>query len=161
MKLVLREHADAALSYRIAANGRQELPLHGIVQVQPDIVIAVLHADFGFHRQARELALKGVRCVDATEDTVVVLMKLIAIDGVGEKVREVVPEVERTLDDIKIGLRGAAFVSFRPATRLREAISISAVSGIERAIKANLAGSDGPGWNLIGGIPMVGIGHSG
>src|SRR6266436_4544425 len=158
---VLREHSDASLLYGIAANGRQELPLHTVVQVEPDIVISGLHANFGLHRQACKLTFERMRPVDTAENAVVVLVKLIAVDGITEKIGEIVPEVERTLDDVEIGLGGTALVGVRPAPRQREAIGISAIAGIERAIKADLAGSDSARWNLIGGIPLVRIGHPG
>ncbi len=114
---VLNKQANTAFLYRVAADGRQELPLHGIVQVEPDIVVAALHADFGLHRQASKLSLECVRPVDAADNAVVVLMKLIAIDGISEKVGEVVPQVERTLDEVEIGLRRAGFIRLRPAAR--------------------------------------------
>src|SRR5450631_2281422 len=140
---VLHEHPDAALLHGIAANGRQELPLHTVVQVEPDNVISGLRADFGLHRQASKLTSERMRPVDTAENAVVVLVKLIAVDGIAEKIAEIVPEVERTPDDVEIGLRGPALVGLRPAPRQREAIGLSAIAGIERAIKSDLAGSDG------------------
>src|SRR5450432_4857446 len=102
-----------------------------------------------------------MRPVDAAENAVVVLVKLIAVDGIAEKIGEIVPEVERTLDDIEIGLRGTALVGLRPPPRQREAIGISAVAGIDCAVEADFPRSDSPRWNLMGGIPFVGISHSG
>src|ERR1700730_12627439 len=95
---ILSENSDTALLHRVAADRRKELALHGIVEVQPDIVIAALHADFGFHRHANELAREGVRRVDTAQRAVVVQMELIAIETIDKKVCEIVPEVERTLD---------------------------------------------------------------
>src|ERR1700736_2485705 len=80
---ILSENSDTALLHRVAADRRKELTLHDIVEVEPDIVVAALHADLGFHRQPGELGLEDVRPVDATENAIVVLMKLITIDGIG------------------------------------------------------------------------------
>src|ERR1019366_10513397 len=126
-------------SYRIASNRRQELPLHGVTEVEPDIVIAALNADLGLHRQTGELAFEGVRGVDAAEDAIVVLVELIAIDGIGEEVGEIVPQIERTLDDVEISLGGTAFVGLRPAPGQRKAVGIAAVAGIEGAIESDFA----------------------
>ncbi len=87
------------------------------------------------------------------------LMKLIAIDGIAEIVGEIVPEVQRTLDDIDIGFRRATVVAPRPAPRERETIGIAAVAGIEGSIATDLSGRDGARWDLIGGIPSVRIRH--
>jgi hypothetical protein len=70
-----------------------------------------------------------VRRVDAAEDAVVMLMKLVAVDGIGQKIGKVVPKIERTLDQVDIRLRRPTLVSLRPAARQREAIGIAAVAG--------------------------------
>ncbi len=114
---VLDKHADAALLHRVTANRRQELALNGIVQVEPDIVIAALRAEFGFDRQAREPAPESVRRVDPAEDAVVMLMKLIAIHGIAEDIGEIVPQIERILDGVEICLGAASVIGLRPAPR--------------------------------------------
>src|ERR1700760_2754086 len=89
------------------------------------------------------------------------LVKLVAIDGVGEEISEVVPEVERALDDIEARLRGTALAVLCPASRQREAVRSAAVAGIEFAVEPDLARSDRARRNLVGRIPLVHIGHAG
>ena len=89
------------------------------------------------------------------------LVELIAIDRIGEIVRKVVPEIQRALDDIEIRFRGAAVIALRPGAGQREAAGIAAVGGGERTKAADLARGDGARWHLVGGIPLVGIGHRG
>src|SRR4051794_37306527 len=88
------------------------------------------------------------------------LMELIAVERIVQEVREVVPEIERTLDGVEIKLRRPCLIRLRPAAGQRKPIGISSISRIERAVQADLAGSNCARWDLVGRIPLARIRHA-
>ncbi len=89
------------------------------------------------------------------------LVKLIAVDRIGEEVGEVVVEVELAAHHKGIGAPGAAAVGFGKAGRERVAAGIAPVGRIDRVVQAELSRRDGARRDLIGRVPLVVVGHPG
>jgi hypothetical protein len=113
----LRVDPDTGLSHSVAANVRQKTSLIGVGQRKVDGVVAGLDAEGGLHRQAGKRPVEGSRRAGAGQDTVVVLVKLVAERRIVEKIGEVVEEIERAFDHIGIGLPRSRIIGARDPRR--------------------------------------------
>ena len=116
MQRALGIESDAAFLDLIAPHGREKLALKAVVETDVDIV------ERGFARRmwfpwacSPKRASNGVRCVDAEDLAVVMLMKLIAEHRVGEEIGEIVEKIERGPDREGIDLRQACWHPTAPS----------------------------------------------
>ncbi len=151
--------ADIAFPHAVLAHGRERLALECLEQPDPDIVAARLQSDAGLRLDAGDAQVEGVAGVEPIDHAPVHLAELIAIDGVVEKIGEVVVEPQRRVDRIGVDLALSVFARVRPIARQREAARRAAIRRIERTEPADQALVDGALRHLIGRIPAVGIGH--
>ena len=133
--------------------------LQGLEQADPDIVAARLQPDAGLRLDAADAHIEGVAGIEAVDRAPVDLAELVAIDGVVEKVGEIVVEPQRRVDHIGVDLALPVLARMRPIARQREAARDAAIGRIERAEPADDALVDRALRHLIGRIPAVGIGH--
>ncbi len=145
--------------HAVFAHGRERLALQRLEQADTDIVTARLQPDAGLGLDAGHAHVEGVAGVEAIDRAPVHLAELIAIDGIVEKVGEIVVEPQRRVDHIGVDLALPVLARLRPVARQREAAGDAAIGRIKRAEPADDALVDRALRHLVGRIPAVGIGH--
>src|SRR5262249_61823924 len=124
--------ADIALLHAVLAHRRKPVALLGLEQTDLNVVVPVLHADAGLRLQTRKAPIEGVPCVEAADGAAIKLVELIAIDGVVEKIGEIVVELQVGADDIGADLALAVLARSRPVAGKAEAAAGAAISWIKR-----------------------------
>src|SRR3954469_22827407 len=114
MRGVIRPERDAAFLHAILAHSGQDRALKGREQADVNIVAAGLQSDAAPGLDAGKPRVKTLAGVDAIDRAAVKLGELVAIDGVVEKIGEVVEELERGTDHIGIDLTLADIARLRP-----------------------------------------------
>ena len=145
--------------HAVFAHGRERLALQCLEQADTDIVTARLQPDAGLGFDAADAHIEGVAGIEAIDRAPVHLAELVAIDGIVEKIGEIVVEPQRRVDHIGVDLALPVFARLRPVARQREPARDAAIGRIERAEPADHALVDRALRHLIGRIPAVGIGH--
>src|SRR3954451_13050022 len=114
MRGVIHPEREAAFLHAIVAHGGKDRALEGPEQADVNIVAAGLDSDAGPSLDAGKPRVKTLAGVDAVNRAAVKLGELVAIDGIVEKVGEVVEELERGADHIGIDLALADIARLRP-----------------------------------------------
>ena len=135
--------------------------MKGVGQAKIDVIIPGLDAERGFHQPAGERPVEGSRRIRARHDPVVVLMKLIALGRIGQKISEIVEQIEFAFDDIGVGLPRSGIVGPGYSCRERKPVGVAAIGRVFLAVKSDLPRRDRPLRHLVGRIPFVRIGHAG
>src|SRR3954453_16564029 len=118
-----------------------------------DIVIAALHADAGLHFESGETPIERMSRIDAAERATVELAELVAIDGIVEKVGEIVEQPQVGAHDIGADIGLSVVARLRPVARQAESAGGAAVGRIERAEAVDQALVDRALSDLVGRIP--------
>src|SRR5205823_2535655 len=113
--------ADIAFLHAVVARGREHRALLGLEQADMDVIVAALDADAGLRLKATKPPVEGVPRVEAAERPAVELVELVAIDGVIEKIGEVVVELQVGADHVGAELALAVFARMRKVTGQAEA----------------------------------------
>src|SRR5262245_13226643 len=126
-----------------------------------NIVVATLHADAGLRLKAAKAPIEGVARIEAAEGAPIELRELVAIDGVVEKISEIVEELQVGSDHVGADLALTVLARLRPVARQAEAARGAAIGRIERPETVDDTLVNRSLRHLVGGIPAVGIGHAG
>src|SRR3954471_13425313 len=105
-----------------------------------DVVVAALHADAGLRLEARQGPDGGIPCVQPADRAAVELVELVAIDGVVEKVGEIVVELQVGADDVSADFGLPVLARPRETAGQAEPAGGAAIGRIERAEAADEAG---------------------
>lgn len=159
VRRVIRPERDTALLHPIVANGGQDGALKGREQADVDIVATSLQSDAGSSLDAGKPGIETLAGVETVDRAAVKLGELVAIDGIIEKIGEVVEELERGTDHIGIDLALANVARLRPAARQAEAAGCSAIGRVERTKPSDQSLIDCTLCHLIGRGPAVGVSH--
>ena len=145
--------------HAVFAHGRERLALPRLEQADPDVIAARLQPDASLGFDTGHTYIEGVAGIEAIDRAPVHLAELIAMDGVVEKIGEVVVELQRRIDRIGVDLALPVFARLRPIARQRKPARYAAIGRIERAEPADQSLIDRALRHLIGRIPAIGIGH--
>ena len=106
--------ADIAFPHAVFTDGRERLALQRLEQADTNVIAACLQPDAGLGFDAADAYIDGVAGVEAIDRALVELAELIAVDGIVEKVGEIVVEVHRGADQIGVGLGLPILARMRP-----------------------------------------------
>ena len=151
--------ADIAFLHAVFAHDGERLALQRLEQADTDVVTARLQSDAGLGFDAGYAHVESVAGVEAVDRAPVHLAELIAIDGVVEKVGEIVVEPQRRTDDIGVDLALPVLARLRPVARQRKPARCAAVGRVERAEPPDQSLVDRALRHLVGRSPAIGIGH--
>src|SRR3954469_15397266 len=123
--------------------------------------VSTVKADAGFRLQPCKSPIKGVPRVEATDGTAIKLIELIAIDGVVEKIGEIVVELQVRTNGVRADLGLAVLAGMRKIPGQAKAAGDAAVGSIERTKAPDNTLVDRTLRDLVGRIPGIRIGHAG
>ena len=87
--------------------------MRGVAQADVDVVVAGLTHRRRFRWAIAERAVDGARHTAAAIDAIVVLMELIAVDGIGGVPGKVVQQVQRVFGEIGIRFPQSGIIGLR------------------------------------------------
>ena len=158
---ILGVDPDARFLHLVASDIGQEGTLKRVGQGKVDVVISGLDAEGGLHQPAGERPVEGSRRIRTHHHAIVVLMKLVTLGRVGQKVGEVIEQIEFAFDNIGVRLPRSGAVGFGHSCGEREPVGVAAVGRVFLTEQPDLSGRDRPLRHLVRRIPFVRIRHAG
>ena len=152
--------AHAGFDDVVAARDGQGLPCPRALQAVENVVVLELQAQRVLRRQPQPCHLPRVAGVHACRAAAVGLRKLVTVDGIVEKIREVGKQREPPVDQVGIHLCARCFGAAAPSARHAVAMRLAAVGGVDGVEAAQRAGVHRALRNLVGGIPARLVSHA-